>query len=120
MFDEVGAELDRLATSVGVIRQIVKIADAVFFAYSQMTAVLCHQRIQDRDGLFIVGVISRKIFIHHRNNADSELPVVSDLCVVNGDHRLKVLTDRPSGVLRRRLCAVVEECKLTLASKHPV
>ena len=120
VFDEVGAELDRLAASVGVISQIVEIADAVFLTHPQMTAVLRHQRIQDRDGLFIVGVISRKIFIHNSNNADGKLTVVSDFCVVNGDHRLKVLTDRPSGVLRRRLCAVVEECKLALASKHPV
>lgn len=49
VFDEVGAELDRLAASIGVIRQIVEIADAVFLTHPQMTAVLRHQRIQDRD-----------------------------------------------------------------------
>lgn len=39
VFDEVGAELDRLAASVGIVRQIVEIADAVFLTHPQMTAV---------------------------------------------------------------------------------
>ena len=118
--DDVGAELDDLAASIGILGQIVQIANTIYLADSEMTTILLYHGVEDGHGLIVVGVVGGKVFVNDRHRSQGETSVCSDLRVMDGDKPLQIPADAHTRIFRRRLGTVVEVRQLTLTVEDTI